>query len=83
MSVSNVSQIDRKVAEFIDKMNAIGLVPLLDINDEHTMIAFSLREFLTAMKKTLIKSGVPEDKLVVEVVPYGNDRYIKVLVKKR
>lgn len=83
MSVSNVSNIDRNVAQFIQKMNALGLTPLVDINDEHALIAFSLKEFLAGMKRSLIKSGVPEDKLVIEVVPYGNDKYIKVLVKKR
>ena len=83
MSVSNTSNIDRNVAQFIQKMNALGLTPLVDINDEHVLIAFSLREFLAGMKRSLIKSGVPEDKLTIEVVPFQNDRYIKVLVKKR
>ena len=83
MSVSNASNIDRNVAQFIQKMNALGLTPLVDINDEYALIAFSLNEFLAGMKRSLIKSGVPEDKLTVEVVPFQNDRYIKVLVKKR
>jgi len=83
MSVSNASNIDRNVAQFIQKMNALGLTPLVDINDEYALIAFSLKEFLAGMKRSLIKSGVPEDKLTVEVVPFQNDRYIKVLVKKR
>jgi hypothetical protein len=83
MSVSNTSNIDRNVAEFIKKMNALGMTPLLDLNDEHALIAFSLKEFLTGMKRSLIKSGVPEDKVSIEVVPFQNDKYIKVLVKKR
>ena len=83
MSVSNIPQIERSVAQFIQKMNSLGLTPLVDISDDHTLIAFSLREFLSAMKRTLLKSGVPEEKLTVEVVPYGNDRYIKILVRKR
>jgi hypothetical protein len=83
MSVQNASQIDKRIAEFIAKMNALGLTPLLDLNDDYALIAFSLREFLTGMKKSLVKSGVPEDKLVIEVVPYGNDRYVKILVRKR
>jgi len=83
MSVSNASNIDRNVAQFIQKMNALGLTPLLDLRDEYALIAFSLREFLAGMKRSLIKSGVPEDKLSVEVVPYGNDKYIKVLIRKR
>jgi hypothetical protein len=82
MSVSNTS-IDKNVAQFIAKMNALGLTPLIDIRDEHALIAFSLKEFLAGMKRSLIKSGVPEDKLLLEVVPYGNDKYIKVLIKKR
>ena len=83
MPVSNAPNIERNVAQLIQKMNALGLTPLLDINDEYALIAFSLNEFLTGMKRSLIKSGVPEDKLTVEVVPYGNDKYIKVLVRKR
>jgi len=81
--VTNVSNIDRNVAEFIRKMNAIGLTPLLDLNDEYALIAFSLKEFLTGMKRSLIKAGIPEEKINVEVVPFQNDKYIKVLVKKR
>ena len=81
--VTNVSNIDRNVAEFIRKMNAIGLTPLLDLNDEYAMIAFSLKEFLSGMKRSLIKAGIPEEKINVEVVPFQNDKYIKVLVKKR
>jgi hypothetical protein len=83
MSVSNAPNVDRNVAQFIQKMNALGLTPLVDINEEHALIAFSLKEFLAGMKRSLIKSGVPEDKLTIEVVPYGNDKYIKVLVRKR
>jgi hypothetical protein len=83
MSVSNTSNIDRNVAQFIQKMNALGLTPLLNLNDEYALIAFSLREFLAGMKRSLIKSGVPEDKVNIEVVPFQNDKYIKVLIKKR
>jgi len=83
MSVSNTSNLDRNVAQFIQKMNALGMTPLLDLREDYALIAFSLKEFLTGMKRSLIKSGVPEDKLTVEVVPYGNDKYIKVLIKKR
>jgi hypothetical protein len=35
------------------------------------------------MKRSLIKSGVSEDRLTVEVVPFQNDRYIKVIIRKR
>jgi hypothetical protein len=77
------AQVDRRVAEFIAKMNALGLTPLVDINDEHALIAFSEKEFLLAMKRSLIKSGVSEDRLTVEVVPFQNDRYIKVIIRKR
>jgi len=83
MSVSNAPQIDKKIAEFIAKMNALGLTPLIDIRDDYALIAFSEREFLAGMKRSLIKSGVPEDRLTIEVVPFQGDRYIKVLVKKR
>jgi len=83
MSVSNTPQIDKKIAEFIAKMNALGLTPLIDLKDEYALIAFSLKDFLAGMKRSLVKSGVPEDKLTIEVVPFQNDRYIKVLVKKR
>jgi hypothetical protein len=83
MTISNTSNIDKKVAEFIAKMNTLGLTPLIDIRDEHALIAFSLKEFLTGMKRSLIKSGVPEDKVNIEVVPFQNDKYIKVLIKKR
>jgi hypothetical protein len=83
MSVANTSNIDRNVAQFIQKMNALGLTPLLDLRDDYALIAFSLKEFLAGMKRSLIKSGVPEDKLSIEMVPYGNDRYIKVLIRKR
>jgi len=83
MSVSNASNIDKKVAEFIAKMNALGMTPLLDLNDEHALIAFSLKEFLSGMKRSLIKAGIPEEKINIEVVPFQNDKYIKVLVKKR
>jgi hypothetical protein len=82
MPVSNTPQIDKRVAEFIAKMNALGLTPVVELNDEFAMIAFSLREFLAGMKRSLIKSGVPEDKLNVEMVPFQNDKYIKVLIKK-
>jgi hypothetical protein len=81
--VTNVSNIDRNIAQFVQKMNAIGLTPLLDLNDEYALIAFSLKEFLSGMKRSLIKAGIPEDKINVEVVPFQNDKYIKVLVKKR
>ena len=81
--VVNVSNIDRNVAEFIRKMNAIGLTPLLDLNDEYALVAFSLREFLAGMKRSLVKSGVPEEKITIEVVPFQGDKYIKVLVRKR
>jgi len=83
MSVSSASNVDRNVAQFIQKMNALGLTPLLDLRDDYALIAFSLREFLAGMKRSLIKSGVPEDKVNIEVVPFQNDRYIKVLIKKR
>lgn len=83
MSVSNTPQIDKRVAEFIAKMNALGLTPVVDLRDDYAMIAFSLREFLAGMKRSLIKSGVSEDKLSVEMVPFQNDKYIKVLIKKR
>jgi hypothetical protein len=83
MSVSNVSHIDRNIAEFIHKMNAIGITPLLDIRDDYALIAFSLKEFLAGMKRALIKSGVPEDKITVEIVPFQNDKYVKVLVRRR
>jgi hypothetical protein len=83
MSISNTSNIDKKVAEFIAKMNALGLTPLIDIRDEYALIAFSLKEFLAGMKRSLIKSGVSEDKVNIEVVPFQNDKYIKVLIKKR
>jgi len=83
MSVSSTSNIDRNVAQFIQKMNALGLTPLLDLRDDYALIAFSLKEFLAGMKRSLIKSGVPEDKVNIEVVPFQNDRYIKVLIKKR
>jgi hypothetical protein len=83
MSVTNTSNIDRNVAQFIQKMNALGLTPLLDLRDDYALIAFSLKEFLAGMKRSLIKSGVPEDKLIIEVVPFQNDRYIKVLIKKQ
>jgi len=81
--MSVTSNIDRNVAQFIQKMNALGLTPLLDLRDDYALIAFSLKEFLAGMKRSLIKSGVPEDKLSIEMVPYGNDKYIKVLIKKR
>jgi hypothetical protein len=83
MSVNDITQTDRRVTEFIAKMNALGLTPWVDIKDDMALIAFSEKEFLGAMKRSLIKSGVPEDKLVIEVVPYGNDRYIKILVKRK
>ena len=75
--------IDRKIAEFIAKMNALGLTPLIDISEEMTLIAFSEKEFLTSMKRHLIKSGIPEDKIAIEVVPFTNDRYIKIMVKRK
>jgi len=83
MSVNDITQTDRRVTEFIAKMNALGLTPLVDIKEDVALIAFSEKEFLGGMKRSLLKSGVPEDKLVIEVVPYGNDRYIKILVKRR
>jgi len=83
MSMNDITQTDRRVTEFIAKMNALGLTPLVDIKEDVALIAFSEKEFLGGMKRSLLKSGVPEDKLVIEVVPYGNDRYIKILVKRR
>jgi hypothetical protein len=81
--VANTPNIDRNIAEFIKKMNALGLTPLLDLNDEHALIAFSLKEFLSGMKRSLVKAGVPEEKITIEVVPFQNDKYIRVLVKRR
>jgi hypothetical protein len=83
MSVSNAPQIERIVAQFVHKMNQIGLTPLVDINDKHAFVAFSFKEFITAMKNTLLKAGIPEDKLTVEVVPFQGDKYIRILVKKQ
>jgi len=83
MSVNDITQTDRRITEFIAKMNALGLTPLVDIKEDTALVAFSEKEFLGGMKRSLIKSGVPEDKLTIEVVPYGNDRYIKILVKRR
>ena len=83
MSVNDITQTDRRVTEFIAKMNALGLTPLVDIREDVALIAFSEKEFLGGMKRSLLRSGVPEDKLIIEVVPYGNDRYIKILVKRR
>ena len=83
MSVNDITQTDRRVTEFIAKMNGLGLTPLVDIKEDVALIAFSEKEFLGGMKRSLLKSGVPEDKLIIEVVPYGNDRYIKILVKRR
>ena len=83
MSVNDITQTDRRVTEFIAKMNGLGLTPLVDIKEDVALIAFSEKEFLGGMKRSLLKSGVPEDKLIIEIVPYGNDRYIKILVKRR
>jgi len=83
MSVNDITQTDRRVTEFIAKMNGLGLTPLVDIKEDVALIAFSEKEFLGGMKRSLLKSGVPEDKLIIEVVPYGNDRYIKIIVKRR
>jgi len=83
MTASSSPNIDKNVAQFIQRMNALGLTPLIDLRDDYALIAFSLKEFLTGMKRSLIKSGVPENNINIEVVPYGNDRYIKVLIKKR
>jgi hypothetical protein len=75
--------IDRRIAEFIARMNALGLTPLIDISEETTLIAFSEREFLASMKRHLIKSGIPEDRVTIEVVPFSNDHYIKIMVKRK
>jgi len=83
MSINDITQTDRRITEFIAKMNALGLTPLVDIREDTALIAFSEKEFLSGMKRSLIKSGVPESKLTIEVVPYGNDRYIKIVVKRR
>jgi len=82
MSVSNAPQVDRKVAEFIAKMNTLGLTPVVHIDESLAMVAFSLREFMAGMRRTLVKSGIPEEKITVEVVPFKDDKYIKVLVKE-
>jgi hypothetical protein len=83
MTVSNAPQIDRKIAEFIDRMNKLGLTPVVKVDDESALVAFSLKEFLTGLKRSLIKSGVPEDKLSIELVPFQNDKYVKIFIKKR
>ncbi|MCI4409943.1 MAG: hypothetical protein JHC26_12690 [Thermofilum sp.] len=83
MSVNDITQTDRRLSELIAKMNALGLTPLIYIRDDEAMMAFSEREFLGALKRNLLKSGVPEEKLTVEAVPYGNDRYIKIIVKRK
>ena len=83
MSINDITRTDKRITEFIAKMNALGLTPLVDIREDAALIAFSEKEFLSGMKRSLIKSGVPESKLIIEVVPYGNDRYIKILVKRR
>jgi hypothetical protein len=75
--------IDRKIAEFIAKMNALGLTPLIDISEEAALIAFSEKEFLASMKRHLIKSGIPENKIAIEVVPLSDDRYIKITVRRK
>lgn len=70
------------ISDFVAKMNAIGIVPMVLPTDDDVTIAFSIPEMLRALKESLIKAGIKEDHLTVEIVPFKGDDYVKIYVKK-
>ncbi len=82
MSVKNTTQFSKAVAEFVAKMNAIGLTPYIHTTEDDVTIAFSLEEFMAAMKKTIMTAGVREDKITIEIVPFKGTEYIKIYMRK-
>jgi len=77
------TQIDAKIAEFIRKMNALGITPLIDITEKDALVAFTVKEMMASMKKTLIKAGISEDKIRIELIPFKDTQYIKIVIVKR
>lgn len=75
-------RIIKAVDEFIAKMNALGITPLIDADDRHVVMAWKLSEMLQSLKKSLLKQGVPEGQLKIELIPFGSDYYIRVTVWK-
>jgi len=78
-----MSHVDRQVAEFIAKMNALGITPLLDITEEGSLVAFTIKEMMSSMKKSLVKAGIQEDKIRIELIPFRDTYYIKIYIAKR
>ena len=77
------AQIDAKIAEFIRKMNALGITPLIDITEKDALVAFTVKEMMASMKKTLIKAGISEDKIRIELIPFKDTQYIKIIIAKK
>jgi hypothetical protein len=77
------TQIDAKIAEFIRKMNALGITPLIDITEKEALVAFTVKEMLSSMKKTLVKAGISEDKIRIELIPFKDTQYIKIVITKK
>jgi len=77
------TQIDAKIAEFIRKMNALGITPLIDITEKDALVAFTVKEMMASMKKTLIKAGISEDKIRIELIPFKDTQYIKIIIAKK
>ena len=77
------TQIDAKIAEFIRKMNALGITPLIDITEKEALVAFTVKEMIQSMKRTLTKAGISEDKIRIELIPFKDTHYIKIVIVKR
>lgn len=82
MAIKNETKLSKAIAEFVRKMNALGITPMIHPTDHDVTIAFSLPEMLASMKKSLISTGVPESHLTIEIVPFKGEEYIKIYIKK-
>jgi len=46
-------------------------------------VAFTVKEMMASMKKTLIKAGISEDKIRIELIPFKDTQYIKIIIAKK
>ena len=82
MAVKNETRLSKAIADFVRKMNALGITPMIHPTDHDVTIAFSLPEMLMSIKKSLINAGVPENHLTIEIIPFKGEEYIKIYIRK-
>lgn len=80
--IVNETRLSRAISDFVRKMNALGITPMIHITQQDVTIAFSVPEMLASLKKSLIQAGVPEAHLTIEVVPFKGEDYIKIYIRK-